>query len=65
MSATDRPPMAPEQTTQIISAALPDDMADAYEQLKLAIMRQRAENWSQVSSDTTIQALWELQRLAM
>jgi hypothetical protein len=33
------------------AAALPDDAADAYEQMKLVLMRHRAEGWDQLGVD--------------
>lgn len=45
--------------------ALPDDIADAFEQMKLVILRHRAERWQEISADQMIQVLYVLQRLAM
>jgi hypothetical protein len=52
-------------TIEVISLSLPDDMADAFESMKLAILRNKFDGWREVSADMTIGALWELQRLAM
>lgn len=49
----------------IISCYLPDDMADAFEQLKLVIMRHKAEQWAEVSETRTVNALWLLMQLAV
>jgi hypothetical protein len=44
---------------------LPDDVAEGYEQMKLAIMRHRADCWNEISEDQMILVLYYLQRMAM
>jgi hypothetical protein len=48
---------------ELLSLCLPDDMADAFEQMKLCIMRHKAEQWQEITEDHAVQALWELMRL--
>lgn len=50
---------------EAISLCLPDDIADAFESMKLAILRHRAEGWSVITADNMIQVLYVLQQLAM
>jgi hypothetical protein len=45
-------------------AELPDDLADAFEAFKLAILRHKAEGWQQVSLDDVTGALESLKELA-
>lgn len=45
-------------------AELPDDLADAFEALKLAILRHKAEGWRQISLDDVLGALESLKELA-
>ncbi len=45
-------------------AELPDDLADAFEAFKLAILRHKAEGWRQVSLDDVTGALESLKELA-
>jgi hypothetical protein len=44
-------------------AALPDDLADAYEALKLAILRHKGDHWQQVSRDDVLASLDALKLL--
>jgi hypothetical protein len=44
---------------------LPDDMAEAFDTMKLAIMRHQADGWREVSADQTIQVLYYLMEVAM
>lgn len=43
---------------------MPDDLADAYESLKLAIMRHHADGWKEISLADCDNALLALQTLA-
>lgn len=45
-------------------AELPDDLAEAFEAFKLAILRHKAEGWRQVSLDDVLGALESLKQLA-
>lgn len=45
-------------------ADLPDDLADAFEALKLAILRHKADGWRQISLDDVTVALDSLKELA-
>lgn len=45
-------------------AELPDDLADAFEAFKLAILRHKAEGWKQISLDDVLGALESLKELA-
>lgn len=44
---------------------MPDDLAEAFEGLKLAILRQRLDGWQEFSEDDTLQVLWVLMQMAM
>jgi hypothetical protein len=44
---------------------LPDDLADAFEQFKLAIIAQRREGWRDVTPQTVVECLDALKELAM
>lgn len=44
---------------------MPDDMADGFESMNLAIMRNRLDGWREFSEDDTLQVLWVLMKLAM
>lgn len=44
---------------------MPDDMADGFESMKLAIMRNKYDGWREFSEDDTLQVLWVLMQLAM
>ena len=46
-------------------AALPDDLAEAFEQFKLAIVRHRLSNWSEVPRDDVLASLDALRRLCL
>jgi hypothetical protein len=46
-------------------APLPDDVADAFEQFKLVILRHKAERWSQISCDDLLASLDSLKQLAL
>lgn len=43
---------------------LPDDMADAYEQMKLVMMRHRAERWTSISEEDATDLLAVLMQVA-
>jgi len=43
---------------------LPDDLADAFEALKLAIMRHKCEGWHEISRRDVLQTLKALRDLA-
>ena len=45
-------------------AELPDDLADAFEAFKLAILRHKADGWRQISLDDVMGALESLKQLA-
>jgi hypothetical protein len=45
-------------------AVLPDDLADAFEQMKLALMRHRAENWLNIGLEDACDMLACLMQLA-
>lgn len=45
-------------------AELPDDLADAFEAFKLAILRHKADGWRQISLDDVMGALESLKELA-
>lgn len=45
--------------------ALPDDVADAFEQFKLIILRHKAERWSEIGRDDLLACLESLKQLAM
>lgn len=44
---------------------LPEDVADAFEQMKLAILRHKADDWSGISCDEMLAALDSLKELAL
>lgn len=44
---------------------LPDDVADAFEQFKLVILRHKAERWSDISRDDLLACLESLKQLAL
>lgn len=44
---------------------LPDDLADAFEQFKLAIIAQRREGWRETSRETVVECLDALKELVM
>ena len=44
---------------------LPDDIADAFESFKLAILRHKAEDWQQVSREDVLASLDALKEMAM
>jgi hypothetical protein len=44
---------------------LPDDVADAFEQFKLIILRHKAERWSDISRDDMVACLDSLKQLAL
>lgn len=44
---------------------LPDDIADAFETFKLAILRHKAEGWKQISADELLGSLDALKELAL
>jgi hypothetical protein len=44
---------------------LPDDLAEAFESFKLALLRHKTENWQQVSRDDVLKVLEALQALVL
>lgn len=46
-------------------AELPDDLTDAFESFKLAILRHKAEGWQQISRDDVLASLDALKELAL
>lgn len=44
---------------------LPDDLADAFESFKLALLRHKTDNWQQVSRDDVLQVLESLKALVL
>jgi len=59
----------PEETIPLVRpfanlAELPDDLAEAFEAFKLAILRHKAEGWRQVTLDDVMGALESLKQLA-
>jgi len=46
-------------------ADLPDDLADAFESFKLAILRHKADDWQQISRDDVLGSLDALKELAL
>jgi len=44
---------------------LPDDVADAFEQFKLVILRHKAEKWAEISRDDLVASLESLKQLAL
>jgi hypothetical protein len=44
---------------------LPEDVADAFEQMKLAILRHKADGWSEITRDEMLAALDSLKELAL
>ncbi|MBP90906.1 MAG: hypothetical protein CMJ64_30045 [Planctomycetaceae bacterium] len=46
-------------------AELPDDLADAFEAFKLAILRHKTEGWDQISRDDVLASLDALKELAL
>jgi len=46
-------------------AELPDDLADAFESFKLAILRHKADDWQQISRDDVLGSLDALKELAL
>lgn len=46
-------------------AELPDDLADAFDAFKLAILRHKAEGWQQISRDDVLASLDALKELAL
>jgi hypothetical protein len=56
---------AKRQALNVNVELLPDDLADAFEQFKLAIIAQRREGWRDVTPETVIECLDALKELAM
>lgn len=44
---------------------LPDDLAEGFETMKLAIMRHKYDGWNEISEDQVVQALYCLMQIAM
>jgi hypothetical protein len=57
----DDPPVRPFENLP----PLPDDVADAFEQFKLIILRHKAERWSEISRDDMLACLESLKQLAV
>ncbi len=60
----------PEETIRFVRpfenlAELPDDLAEAFEAYKLAILRHKAEDWQQISLDDVLASLDALKELAL
>lgn len=60
----------PEETVPFVRpfenlGELPDDLADAFEAFKLAILRHKADDWRQISSEDVLAALDALKELAV
>lgn len=55
----------PTESPFVNLPALPVDMAEALEQFKLAIIRHRADDWSEVSKEDTVKALEALKVFAL
>jgi hypothetical protein len=45
--------------------ALPDDVTEAFEQFKLAILRHKNDDWSAISCDDLLASLDSLKQLAL
>jgi hypothetical protein len=58
-------PTAKRQALNVDVELLPDDLADAFEQFKLAIIAQRREGWRDVTPQTVIECLDALKELAL
>ncbi len=61
---------APDRAIQFVRpfenlAELPEDLAEAFENFKLAILRHKAEDWSQISRDDVLAALDALKELTL
>jgi hypothetical protein len=56
---------AKRQALNVDVELLPDDLADAFEQFKLAIIAQRREGWHDVTPQTVIECLDALKELAL
>ena len=62
----DRPPAAAEPVRPFEDLGeLPEDVADAFEQMKLAILRHKAAGWQDISRDEMLGALDALKELAI
>jgi hypothetical protein len=60
----------PEETVQFVRpfenlGELPDDLAEAFESFKLAILRHKADDWRQISREDVLAALDALKELAI
>ena len=49
----------------LVFPEMPDDMADAFDGLKLAIMRQKVDGWNEISRADTLTVLGVLCEIAM
>jgi hypothetical protein len=58
-------PQAKRTRLNVNVELLPDDLADAFEQFKLAIIAQRREGWRDTTRDTVIECLDALKELAL
>jgi len=61
---------SPDKTIQFVRpfenlAELPEDLAEAFESFKLAILRHKAEDWNQIARDDVLAALDALKELAL
>lgn len=62
----DRPPAAAEPVRPFEDLGeLPEDVADAFEQMKLAILRHKAAGWQDISREEMLGALDALKELAL
>lgn len=65
-SQPERDPAAerPRTSIELSPPLLPDDLADAFELMKLALMRHRAEEWHEIPLHDTLEALAYLMNVA-
>jgi hypothetical protein len=64
LEESERPTIPPVRPFENLPE-LPDDMADAYESLKLTILRHKANDWQSVSRDAVLASLDALKVLVM
>lgn len=52
---------------EILSGAieLPDDVAEAFDSMRLSVLRHRTDRWKQVSQNAVVNILYALQQMAM
>jgi hypothetical protein len=63
--ASQKSPAKSRSRLNVEVGDLPDDIADAFEQFKLAIIAQRRLGWSETSPATVIECLDALRELAL